>query len=118
MMKTKLELLLSYTVFAIALVYGVMMFIQLGYKFTPTQMSYPGMVIVFLITCTFNSMKIRENLTNKNIHLASVFANLLAFLYALAFSIFDPWVGKVITTLFMGIILVLSTVNMVALKKD
>ncbi len=107
-MKTKVELVLSYIVFAIALIYGITIFIQLGFKFTPAQMSYPGMVIAFLISCTLNIVKLKEDSVSKNLHFASVFSNTLTFCYAAFFVIQDPWIGKVITTVLMGLILILS----------
>ena len=111
-MKTKIELVLNYTVIAIALIYGTTVFIQFGFKFTAAQMSHPGMVIVFLISCSLNIVKLREKSFSKRLHLVSVFSNALTFGYAALFVIQDPWIGKVITTFLMGLILILSITTM------
>jgi len=107
-MKTKIELVLNYIVIAIALSYGITVFIQFGFKFTAAQMSYPGMVIVFLISCSLNIVRLREEPFSKGLHSVSVFSNMLTFSYASFFVLQDPWIGKVITTLLMGLILILS----------
>ncbi len=116
-MKTKIELTLSYIVFLTALIYGILIFIKLNFQFTPAQMSYPGMVIAFLMSCMLNIIKLKENSSSSRMHFASVFANILTFSYATAFAIQDPWIGKVITTVFMGIILMLSATKLLQLTK-
>ncbi|CAM3082828.1 hypothetical protein [Moritella viscosa] len=115
-MKTKIELTLSYIVFSIALIYGTLVFIKFNFQFTPTQMSYPGMVIAFLMSCMLNIIKLKENSMSSRIHFASVFANILTFSYATAFAIQDPWIGKVITTILMGFILIFSVIKLLQLK--
>ena len=107
-MKENLELVLSYIVFTIALIYGVLVFVRFNFQFTPDQMSHPGMVIAFLMSCMFNILKLVENTDSTRIHFASVFANTLTFLYAAAFAIQDPWIAKIVTTTIMGLIFLLS----------
>ncbi len=116
-MKTKIELVLSYIVFATALIYGALVFIKFNFQFTPAQMSYPGMVIAFLMSCMLNILKLKENTNSSKVHFASVFANILTFSYAAAFAIQDPWIGKVITTVLMGFILMFSITKLFQLTK-
>lgn len=116
-MKTKIELALSYIVFSIALIYGILVFIKLNFQFTPAQMSYPGMVIAFLMSCMLNIIKLKENSMSSRIHFASVFSNILTFSYATAFAIQDPWIGKVITAVLMGFILIFSATKLLQLNK-
>jgi len=116
-MRIKIELALCYIVFATALIYGALVFIKFNFQFTPAQMSYPGMVIAFLMSCMLNIVKLKENLNSSRMHFASVFANILTFSYAAAFAIQDPWIGKVITTVLMGFILMFSVTRLLQLTK-
>lgn len=115
-MKTKIDLTLNYIVFATALIYGALVFVKFNFQFTPAQMSYPGMVIAFLMSCMLNILKLKESSNSTRIHSASVFANTLTFIYAAAFAIQDPWIGKVITTVLMGFILIFSVTKLLQLK--
>ncbi|MEC4088526.1 hypothetical protein [Pseudoalteromonas rubra] len=116
-MQSKIELLLNYIVIVIAVAYGAVVFISLNFKLTPEQMSNPGMVIAFLISCTFNIARLKEKTTSFRIHITALFANILTFSYAAAFAVQDPWVAKVVTTILMGLILAFSLSGTIQLKK-
>ncbi|MCG7535171.1 hypothetical protein [Pseudoalteromonas sp. OOF1S-7] len=116
-MKSKIELLFNYIVIVIAVAYGAMVFISLNFKLTPEQMSNPGMVIAFLISCTLNIARLKEKEASFRIHLTSLFANILTFSYAAAFAVQDPWVAKVVTTILMGLILAFSLSGALQWKK-
>lgn len=112
-MKNKIELILSQIIIAVVTIYGAYAFVIFGFKFGPHQMSYPAMVIVFVMSCSFNIAKLKDEKAGKIIHKVSVFSNILALCLAAAFAMYDPSaIHKIMTTVAMGIITVLSTLSM------
>jgi len=103
-MRHTIESILSYLVILSALQYGVLVSIALDFNFSPEHMAAPGMVIVFITACSLNLIKLRDKAASRSIYAISAFTNVLCSGYALALSIQDPHIGKVITTILMAVI--------------
>jgi len=103
-MRNTIESILSYLVIISALQYGVFVSIALNFSFSPQQMASPGMVIIFITTCALNIVKLREKTSSRALYALSVFTNILCLSYSSALSCQDPHIGKVITTILMGVI--------------
>ena len=112
-MKNKIELILSLTIIAVVSIYGAYIFAIFGFKFGPHQMTYPAMIIAFLISSSLNIAKLKDKNASRIIYKVSVFSNVLTLCLATTFVIHDPSaVHKIITTLIMGIITVLSILSL------
>ncbi len=107
-MKKNIELILSYLVIASAIQYAIMVSIALNFNFLPQHMASPGMVIGFITACSLNIVKLKEPIASRKIYAVSAFANMLTLSLATALSMQDQHIAKIITTLMMAIICVLS----------
>ncbi len=107
-MKNKIELILSYLVIASALQFAILVSIAVNFNFTPAQMSSPGMVIIFITACVLNITKLKDTSASRKIYAMALFANLLCLSYAIALSLQDRHIAKVITSMIMAIISLLS----------
>jgi len=104
-----IELILSYLVIVSALQFAVMISIATNLNFSPEQMAAPGMVIAFFTACSLTIVKLKDLTASRKIYAMSAFANIMTLSYAIALSLQDPTnVGKVITTLLMSVISLLS----------
>lgn len=117
-MKNKIELILSYLVIASALQYAVMVSIAWDFHFPPEKMAAPGMVIAFITACCLNIVKLKDDTASRKIYVMSAFANALTLSYAVSLSVQDPNIGKIVTTLMMSLILLLSLVNCFTYQVD
>jgi len=104
-----IELILSYLVIASALQFAVMISIATNFSFSPQQMAAPGMVIAFVTSCSLTIVKLKDLTASRKIYAMSALSNALTLSFATALSLQDPTnVGKVITTLLMAVISLLS----------
>jgi hypothetical protein len=71
----------------------------------------PAMVIIFITACTLNIVKLKGSTVSRSIYGMALFANFLCVSFALMLSIQDPHIGKVITTIMMAIIFILSLIS-------
>lgn len=110
-MKTKTESGLSLIVILIAVSFFVRMVADLGLPFSPEEMAIPGIVLAFVSACSVNLVRLR--IDDIRLNQVSVTLNLLTFGYALSLAIQDPHPGKILTTLLMAIILLLSLPSVV-----
>ncbi len=110
-MKKKIEIILSYLVIASALQFAVLFSIAINFQFEPHQMAAPGMVIAFVSACGLNIVKLSDATASRKIYFMSTFANALTLSYAIALSLQDPHIAKVITTAMMALILLLSLIS-------
>ena len=112
-MKNKVELILSYIIIFMVSIYGAYMFVGFGFKFGPHQMTHPAMVITFVMSCSFNVAKLTSSNTSKRVLGVSALSNVLTLFLAAGFVIYDPQaINKLLTTLAMGIITVLSILSL------
>jgi len=103
--KKRTFLFLNYTVCLIALFHIVSVSIHFNFDFsTAGRMTHPGMVIAFLSACVLNVARLKESNSSRLFNGASAISNLLTLSLALAFTIQQPVLPKVITTCLMVII--------------
>ena len=113
----KTELILSYFIMAIVSIYFVNVLITFDFQLSPNQMAIPGMVIAFLTSSALNIVRLKENTPSLNINRVSVFANMLTLSLATVFIIQHPYIGRLITTVPMGIITLLSIISLFSFDK-
>jgi len=104
-----IELILSYLVIASALQFAVIISIATNLSFSPQQMAAPGMVIAFVTACSLTIVKLKDLSASRSIYAMSALSNALTLSFATALSFQDPTnVGKIITTILMALICILS----------
>ena len=101
----QLFLALNYIVCIIAVFHITMVSIQFNFDFSPQgRMTHPGMAIAFLTACTLNITRLNESKASLRINKVSFFANLLTLSLAIAFTVQNPVLPKLITTSLMLLI--------------